>query len=150
MSCSVELVYIIVLYFLVMIRRPPRSTRTVTLFPYTTLFRSPCVGRRIPDRAEQPCGGRECAAAKLQRGFEREGGVVAEPVGMIFEDDRRAVAAAFGPVQRPDPPRRSDERRLGTECVSTCRPRWSPYPSTHTHHPHPTPPTHPHPPPPPP
>src|SRR3546814_4752586 len=28
-----------------MIRRPPRSTRTDTLFPYTTLFRSPaCVG----------------------------------------------------------------------------------------------------------
>src|SRR3546814_2984439 len=26
-----------------MIRRPPRSTRTDTLFPYTTLFRSPCV-----------------------------------------------------------------------------------------------------------
>src|SRR3546814_13211476 len=34
-----------------MIRRPPRSTRTDTLFPYTTLFRSPrhdggCVERR--------------------------------------------------------------------------------------------------------
>src|SRR3546814_9574124 len=27
-----------------MIRRPPRSTRTDTLFPYTTLFRSPRVG----------------------------------------------------------------------------------------------------------
>src|SRR3546814_14098307 len=26
--------------FLLMIRRPPRSTRTDTLFPYTTLFRS--------------------------------------------------------------------------------------------------------------
>src|SRR3546814_7837345 len=26
-----------------MIRRPPRSTRTDTLFPYTTLFRSQCV-----------------------------------------------------------------------------------------------------------
>src|SRR3546814_20651984 len=26
-----------------MIRRPPRSTRTDTLFPYTTLFRSPVV-----------------------------------------------------------------------------------------------------------
>src|SRR3546814_10565937 len=26
--------------FFVMIRRPPRSTRTATLFPYTTLFRS--------------------------------------------------------------------------------------------------------------
>src|SRR3546814_7273195 len=29
-----------------MIRRPPRSTRTDTLFPYTTLFRSPCSNRR--------------------------------------------------------------------------------------------------------
>src|SRR3546814_4729812 len=28
------------LYFCLMIRRPPRSTRTDTLFPYTTLFRS--------------------------------------------------------------------------------------------------------------
>src|SRR3546814_12397452 len=28
------------LFFLLMIRRPPRSTRTATLFPYTTLFRS--------------------------------------------------------------------------------------------------------------
>src|SRR3546814_16484531 len=26
--------------FLLMVRRPPRSTRTYTLFPYTTLFRS--------------------------------------------------------------------------------------------------------------
>src|SRR3546814_12040027 len=30
----------IVLFFFLMIRRPPRSTRTDTLFPYTTLFRS--------------------------------------------------------------------------------------------------------------
>src|SRR3546814_17547448 len=29
-----------VLFFLLMIRLPPRSTRTDTLFPYTTLFRS--------------------------------------------------------------------------------------------------------------
>src|SRR3546814_8729090 len=29
-----------------MIRRPPRSTRTDTLFPYTTLFRSPLGERR--------------------------------------------------------------------------------------------------------
>src|SRR3546814_15627850 len=28
--------------FFLMIRRPPRSTRTDTLFPYTTLFRSVC------------------------------------------------------------------------------------------------------------
>src|SRR3546814_5086114 len=31
-------------FFLLMIRRPPRSTRTDTLFPYTTLFRSPSCG----------------------------------------------------------------------------------------------------------
>src|SRR3546814_13617884 len=29
-----------------MIRRPPRSTRTDTLFPYTTLFRSDKMGQR--------------------------------------------------------------------------------------------------------
>src|SRR3546814_9501884 len=28
------------MFFFIMIRRPPRSTRTDTLFPYTTLFRS--------------------------------------------------------------------------------------------------------------
>src|SRR3546814_9069640 len=31
-----------------MIRRPPRSTRTDTLFPYTTLFRSPYPERGVP------------------------------------------------------------------------------------------------------
>src|SRR3546814_20013471 len=31
---------ILLLFFFLMIRRPPRSTRTDTLFPYTTLFRS--------------------------------------------------------------------------------------------------------------
>src|SRR3546814_19068107 len=30
----------IFVFFFLMIRRPPRSTRTDTLFPYTTLFRS--------------------------------------------------------------------------------------------------------------
>src|SRR3546814_6792071 len=34
--------------FLVMIRRPPRSTRTDTLFPYTTLFRAAAGDRRRP------------------------------------------------------------------------------------------------------
>src|SRR3546814_6678253 len=36
---SDSLVSFLLLFFL-MIRRPPRSTRTDTLFPYTTLFRS--------------------------------------------------------------------------------------------------------------
>src|SRR3989442_4736593 len=39
-------------FFFLMIRRPPRST----LFPYTTLFRSPCspVGPRSPLSLQQP------------------------------------------------------------------------------------------------
>src|SRR3546814_8444156 len=40
-----------------MIRRPPRSTRTDTLFPYTTLFRSPA-----PASAEYCAPPDECAA----------------------------------------------------------------------------------------
>src|SRR3546814_15593794 len=39
LTCKL-LLYLFVLYFFLMIRRPPRSTRTDTLFPYTTLFRS--------------------------------------------------------------------------------------------------------------
>src|SRR3546814_16531541 len=37
-----------------MIRRPPRSTRTDTLFPYTTLFRSPVERERREPEVEHP------------------------------------------------------------------------------------------------
>src|SRR3546814_5697631 len=40
-----------------MIRRPPRSTRTDTLVPYTTLFRSPRSARRRGDAAKAPARG---------------------------------------------------------------------------------------------
>src|SRR3546814_8395756 len=55
-----------------MIRRPPRSTRTDTLFPYTTLFRSPGAkdspgkGKQIPWRHAQP----ERAESNRQRSEE--------------------------------------------------------------------------------
>src|SRR3546814_9680367 len=39
--------------FFLMIRRPPRSTRTDTLFPYTTLFRSLADAERIADRDDR-------------------------------------------------------------------------------------------------
>src|SRR3546814_12782908 len=54
-------------FFFLMIRRPPRSTRTYTLFPYTTLFRSvasadakrpaapPAKPRMLGDVAFRPC-----------------------------------------------------------------------------------------------
>src|SRR3546814_18381640 len=38
--CGVDSIVIVVVVFFLMIRQPPRSTRTCTLFPYTTLFRS--------------------------------------------------------------------------------------------------------------
>src|SRR3546814_7735837 len=43
-----------------MIRRPPRSTRTDTLFPYTTLFRSPLSSSR-------PCGRRSPSICRWAR-----------------------------------------------------------------------------------
>src|SRR3546814_11375990 len=35
-----DFVFVFMIFFFLMIRRPPRSTRTDTRFPYTTLFRS--------------------------------------------------------------------------------------------------------------
>src|SRR3546814_1663424 len=40
-----------------MIRRPPRSTRTDTLFPYTTLFRAQPRHKRPTRPGPPPCGG---------------------------------------------------------------------------------------------
>src|SRR3546814_1230610 len=40
-----------------MIRRPPRSTLTDTLFPYTTLFRSHACQRRLPLDPQSHPGG---------------------------------------------------------------------------------------------
>src|SRR3546814_11189611 len=53
---------VLCVFFFLMIRRPPRSTRTDTRFPYTTLFRSAAgAGRRLragggPDRPGQRGG----------------------------------------------------------------------------------------------
>src|SRR3546814_19543694 len=51
-------------FYFLMIRRPPRSTRTDTLFPYTTLFRSSDgtgIGSREQVPGRQPlCGERGC------------------------------------------------------------------------------------------
>src|SRR3546814_9435312 len=41
-------------FFFLRIRRPPRSTRTDTLFPYTTLFRSGLPALASANRARQP------------------------------------------------------------------------------------------------
>src|SRR3546814_2351556 len=59
-----------------MIRRPPRSTRTDTLFPYTTLFRSRARAR--------PHGGEGAARRAISRQPERRVGS-AEGVGRSEE-----------------------------------------------------------------
>src|SRR3546814_10561309 len=52
-----------------MIRRPPRSTRTDTLFPYTTLFRSPAAPSRpqLCDTAIDSADGLRRAATRCLR-----------------------------------------------------------------------------------
>src|SRR3546814_11157179 len=56
------LVYLV--FFFLMIRRPPRSTRTDTLFPYTTLFRSliPRMRNHPKDRHVVACAAAGAAA----------------------------------------------------------------------------------------
>src|SRR3546814_3976608 len=50
-----------------MIRRPPRSTRTDTLFPYTTLFRSlPIASPRRYGQRRQRAGRPRCAFARTE------------------------------------------------------------------------------------
>src|SRR3546814_5110336 len=66
-----------------MIRRPPRSTRTDTLFPYTTLFRSAetfIVGPR-----------HEVDDARHRVGAIDRGGAVLEHIGTCERDDRDHV-----------------------------------------------------------
>src|SRR3546814_19464474 len=50
-----------------MIRRPPRSTRTDTLFPYTTLFRS-----MLRLREEQPALHERAGQSERRRGNEKQ------------------------------------------------------------------------------
>src|SRR3546814_19474765 len=113
------------LFFCFVSRLPPRSTRTDTLCPYTTLFRSGAGAAGGAGRGAAGGGG-QADDAGVGRGGERIGrgaGVGAVGAGGSRGAGRRAgIARAAGRVAR-----RSEERRVGKECVSTCRFRWSPY-----------------------
>src|SRR2546430_12647216 len=122
-----------------MIRRPPRST----LFPYTTLFRSPVATIRIAC-AQHPLGARlvqlgaKQEFSRLSAG-ERPAALTADrPAGDHFGEGghvRLGVAPAHTERMQlenlaceilvaAEPARlRSEERRVGKECRS----RWSPY-----------------------
>src|SRR3546814_9101558 len=62
-----------ILLFFLMIRRPPRSTRTDTLFPYTTLFRS-CVANQRPSEVacSRPRSLKGTSASRTDRAIRSE------------------------------------------------------------------------------
>src|SRR3546814_14535248 len=127
-----------------MIRRPPRSTRTDTLFPYTTLFRSekagviphirsaatawsPLLPLRRPSppqraplnlRVELHVGPRPARTSSPLRRQQMSDG---------SDKAAREDALRRGRQIRSDIAVRSEERRAGTEWVSTCSSSWSPY-----------------------
>src|SRR3546814_18387528 len=80
-----------VLFFLLMTRRPPRSTRTDTLFPYSTLFRSRAVAveRSFRSRgdvgADQPrhAVARQLLAHHAVAGAEVEHALAVEVVAVL-------------------------------------------------------------------
>src|SRR3546814_12993417 len=80
--CFVVLVFCYTgFFFFLMIRRPPRSTRTDTLFPCTTLFRS------VPDAA----AGRKFACKQCQTMV-----TIPRPAAAVVEFDE------FGDAEEPD------------------------------------------------
>src|SRR3546814_15392602 len=122
-----------------MFRQPPKSPRPAPLFPYTTLFRSrarllvAADGRRSAQResagirAVEIDYGQTAIVATVAHELPHEG-VAHEhflpsgPFALLPMTDAPADSGA--PVHRS----RSEERRVGKECVSTCRSRWAPYP----------------------
>src|SRR3546814_11094809 len=123
-----------------MIRLPPRSTRTDTLFPYTTLFRS-------TGDFEQGAVDGQGKLVRPQQGkfsFQRPGKFrweVQKPYAQLIVSDGR-YAYKYDPDLAQVTRRRardsigaspaallfrSEERRGGNEGVSACRSRWSPY-----------------------
>src|SRR3546814_12800683 len=114
-------------------RRPPRSTRTDTLFPYTTLVRSPlplrAAERNLPkwkwdseSLVSDPASGRYWVGFELINRVCRYAPAFArieschEPEAM---EEWPVTGGAEAMVRL-----RSEERRVGKECVRPCRARW--------------------------
>src|SRR3546814_12768839 len=87
-SCNSRVALLV--FFFLMLRRPPRSTRTDTLFPYTTLFRSEAIvaiaaGRRR-GLAEMPEQDRAAAPRGLDQGAQRR-----QPRALARLPDRKST-----------------------------------------------------------
>src|SRR3546814_6413729 len=81
-----------------MMRRPPRSTRTDTLFPYTTLYRSLLVRFKLADEVIGRAG---IVTTRMDR---REYELLVTVVGAAtaVDDERRRVTARRAPQARHD------------------------------------------------
>src|SRR3546814_17162830 len=119
-------------FFFFMILPPPRSTRTDTLFPYPTLFRSQAAAMAKLHTTEAAVTATRIAT-QIFGGY---GFMDETPVARFYRDakileigegtseiQRLVISRALGlPVTR------SEERRVGKEWVSPCRTRGSPIP----------------------
>src|SRR3546814_20914904 len=83
-------------FFFLMIRRPPRSTRTDTLFPYTTLFRSADHDVREPRR--QTMAGVVALGTQLGRRAERIGYTLGRALVVAAERDPDVAVVEDGVV----------------------------------------------------
>src|SRR3546814_11260147 len=118
-----------------MIRRPPRSTRTDTLFPYTTLFRSasppPPRRRGAPAPAafhRNPClpSGESLSEVSFRGSKLTTGGGTRLHSGHACLPPRLQIRL-HRPRRRPHPSPHRDRKSdgVGKACVSTFRYRWS-------------------------
>src|SRR3546814_11494841 len=92
--------------FFLMIRRPPRSTRTDTLFPYTTLFRS------LADDG-QSGDGRRGFLLRPRKGAGRDVLARRERGGQRLAPMLRAPFEPYGPRRARDGTRRRIARGIG-------------------------------------
>src|SRR3546814_20641131 len=93
-----DLLYV---FFFLMIRRPPRSTRTDTLFPYTTLFRSMLAGHADKSGSDQYNVGLSQRRAEAAKAYLAGKGVPETAIATAgFGESRPLVETADG-VREP-------------------------------------------------
>src|SRR3546814_5975583 len=82
------------MFFFLMLRRPPRSTRTDTLFPYTTRFRSHRLIPHAADLVQPGMLGADAGVVEAGRDAVRLGDLavlVLEQIGLVAMEDTGAT-----------------------------------------------------------